>query len=220
MAIYVVTHRLKNNELNINGYNYLLVGSYDKDENVLYMYRDCLGNNISLKNKNYCELTGLYWIWKNSDEKFVGLVHYRRFFTQNRFSEKYKFFYSEKKLENMLDKYDILISERQFVKDKNIREHYNRCHYKKDLECIREIIKEKYTDFLSDFDYVFSLKYFYPFNMFFSTKVLIDKYCKWLFDVLFDKTLPVVTLGTSFISKIRILVDDYFNGLATFFRKD
>ena len=38
-------------------------------------------NNISEKNPYYCELTGLYWAWKNLDAEYIGLVHYRRYFT-------------------------------------------------------------------------------------------------------------------------------------------
>lgn len=43
---------------------------------------DNTGDHISSKNKNFCELTGLYWAWKNLDADYVGLVHYRRYFTR------------------------------------------------------------------------------------------------------------------------------------------
>ena len=42
---------------------------------------DNTGDNISSKNSHYCELTAMYWAWKNLEADFVGLVHYRRYFT-------------------------------------------------------------------------------------------------------------------------------------------
>ena len=43
---------------------------------------DNSGENISNLNSYYCELTGLFWAWKNLDCEYLGLVHYRRYFTK------------------------------------------------------------------------------------------------------------------------------------------
>jgi hypothetical protein len=47
----------------------------------LGIYKDNQGENISLKNRNYCELTAHYAAWKNLSAEYIGLMHYRRIFT-------------------------------------------------------------------------------------------------------------------------------------------
>lgn len=42
---------------------------------------DNIGDNISFKNKSYCELTAHYYVLKNLDFDYAGLMHYRRIFT-------------------------------------------------------------------------------------------------------------------------------------------
>ena len=37
---------------------------------------DNTGDNISKKNKSYCELSTQYWAWKNIDADYYGFCHY------------------------------------------------------------------------------------------------------------------------------------------------
>lgn len=39
---------------------------------------DDSGDNISAKNRQYCEMSATYWVWKNTDHAWTGIEHYRR----------------------------------------------------------------------------------------------------------------------------------------------
>ena len=58
----------------------LLVGA-DINKKDLGYTKDNTKKNISKKNPYYCELTGLYWAYKNLKNDYIGPAHYRRHFT-------------------------------------------------------------------------------------------------------------------------------------------
>lgn len=154
---------------------------------------DDVGINISEKNKNYCELTGLYWIWKNSDFEYVGLIHYRRLFlnhrTPGRLTPVIKYIPLEHRLLTantvikILRVKDIILP-LKIAFAYSVKEEYERAHYKKDLELARQGIKHLAPDYLETFDKVMNRKYLHPYNMFVAKKALIDRYCEWLFSIL------------------------------------
>ena len=51
--------------------------SYSRDEKsspLSFCVGDNTGDHISEKNCYYSELTGMYWVWKNSHAKVVGIL--------------------------------------------------------------------------------------------------------------------------------------------------
>ena len=78
IKILVVTHK-KYWMPKIEMYLPIQVGLINKND--LGYLKDNTGDNISYKNPNYCELTAMYWAWKNIDVDYIGICHYRRYFT-------------------------------------------------------------------------------------------------------------------------------------------
>lgn len=179
--VYVVSHKIEEDNLD-NGYRYLHVGEKCQE---LKLFCDNVGDNIAQKNSNYCELTALYWMWKNTNYDNIGLVHYRRFFLQ-KCSNIFKYHYLKvESINSILEKYDIIVPKIYKCKE-TIYQNYSKHHYGEDLDSIRKIIDEYHHEYLNDFDYVmYKQKKFYTRNMFIGKKKYIDEYCQWLFDILF-----------------------------------
>ena len=57
----------------------LQVGAALADTHFSGFLHDDTGDNISCKNRSYCELTGQYWVWKNVEADYYGFFHYRRY---------------------------------------------------------------------------------------------------------------------------------------------
>lgn len=152
---------------------------------------DDTGENISIKNPYFCELTGLYWAWKNLSCDYVGLVHYRRYFsTKGLF---FRITHSPKdsiltssELGQLIPKYKIIVPKKRRYYIETLYSHYEHTHYKEHLDIVREIISEKQASYLNEFDIVMKQSYGYMFNMYIMEKELSDEYCKWLFDILFE----------------------------------
>lgn len=94
------------------------VGAAGKES--LGWQRDDEGDNISAKNPNYCELTALYWAWKNLKADYIGLCHYRRYFIHRsltaRIRPRKNRIYHRKNYEKLLQKYDAIIPTKGNVK--------------------------------------------------------------------------------------------------------
>ncbi len=157
---------------------------------------DDTGDNISDKNRSFCELTAHYWAWKNLGEaEYVGLSHYRRYFDFGecvgnvRIVRTEEFFAEEHHVPDMdkvFEKCDVILSKPR-VQTRNLYTEYARSHRGEDIVTVREIIGAKYPEYLATFDKVFfDNNLLVRFNMFVMRRKDFDAYSEWLFDVLFE----------------------------------
>ena len=149
--------------------------------------RDNTGDNISRKNPSFCELTGLYWAWKNLDADNIGLVHYRRYFSiRKKSKDPFDNVLSDDEVEKLLGKYQIIVPKKRRYYIETLQSHYAHTHYIEQLDVTRKIISVKYPDYIPEFDKVVNRTWGYMFNMMIMRKNLVDSYCSWLFDILFE----------------------------------
>lgn len=191
MKVYVITHKPYKSKVRKNDiYSDLLVGAETNTTSLVSkdILKDDNGENISNKNKSFCELTGLYWMWKNSTEDIIGLEHYRRYLVKDK---KTKELLDKNTIQKDLQSYDIILPQpliygEKLSAGKTAARYFGDCHDPLVWTLCRDIIADDYSDYLQDFDWFSYQLQGYCFNMFIANKNIIDEYCKWLFPILFD----------------------------------
>ena len=165
-------------------------GKYGPDGSPLDLgfVKDNTGENISDLNPCFCELTGLYWAWKNLNDDYIGLVHYRRLFCGRKADKKdipgSALSYAE--LAPLLEKYSVLVPKKRRYYIESLRSHYAHTLDGRHLDVCRDIVGRKFPEDLAAFDAVLSRSWGYMFNMMILRRDLLDDYCTWLFSILFE----------------------------------
>lgn len=188
---------------------------------------DNTGDNISYKNPDYCELTALYWVWKNDNSPYIGLFHYRRFLALNdkrlkHHLDYWKHFYNlealtQKSFDNLgfsnvenihlIQNYDILIpkcSELKFRNIENFYALYKRANLKAELDYALKIVVYKYPEYQMAVDMCMTSNKGYHCNMFIMKREVLREYCEWLFPVL-DTMYDDIKNGTFVTEKKRLI---------------
>lgn len=202
IRIYVAQHNRNNEVLSLKGDHYILMhcgkASFHESDKKGYLpeFGDDTGDNISAKNGRYCELTALYWIWKNDDsgpDDIVGIEHYRRHFKDTESSNE---LISPKTIRRILTDYDYISTANTPPNAKleyndpcpvndSLYAGYKQCHVISDLDNCLEFIGRNYPNL---YDGIRQLIYHSSsmccHNMMITTKKLLDEYCEFLFPVL------------------------------------
>jgi len=142
---------------------------------------DSVGDNISDKNGNYSELTGLYWIWKNrlenryyGDDCYYGLAHYRRLLEL-----------SEDDLLRFKDNDIDVVLPYPMPYEPDIEEHHKR--YLADMEwnAVLQALQKLQPEYARAFKGILKQEYFYNYNIIIAKSNVLKDYCSWLFPILF-----------------------------------
>lgn len=154
-------------------------------------------NNISAKNKSYCELTAIYWAWKNIKKlypnlEYIGLNHYRRYFDFDtkknvRIVYKKESCIKDITIENLqsLLKKDTWILPKCNILRETLKVQYCVSHNSEDFRLTKQAVEELYPEYKNAFRNTFeSGVKFYQFNMFIMPISDFFSYCRWLFDIL------------------------------------
>ena len=185
------------------------VGAALAEKRLPCFLHDDEGDNISVKNKMYCELTAQYWAWKNAGADYYGFWHYRRYMSfaekelaHNPFEDVEMDWLDDEVLQTLnldenamrekIQQYDVIAATpvvlKKLHKDlKSNRHQYELTsyQYKEDIDVLLDIIKERYPEF-----YDIALYYFdkspvgYYCNMFIMRRDVFREYSAWLFDIL------------------------------------
>ncbi|WP_338574377.1 DUF4422 domain-containing protein [Erwinia billingiae] len=169
---------------------------------------DDTGDNISIKNPFYCELTAHYWVWKNIElPDYIGFMHYRRHFN---FSENQKkpedvwgmvncdeinssyeeeFGLNEESIARCIGDADLLVPQKWSVTaagNKNNYEHYKNSDHLHiaDYQNVLDILVENYPEYKSAITEFNDADDGYYTNMYVMKKPLFEEYSEWLFSLL------------------------------------
>lgn len=157
------------------------------------MIGDDTGENISAKNKNFAELTVLYWMWKNSKADYVGLMHYRRYFNLASTSSFQtncllndvlcNLGLNRENVSYLMQNYDIIVTSYEI--DIPNYNYYTRWHFVENLDLALDYVRQHYPKEAKYIGDVMMSKHLIAYNMFIGKKKIIDRYAEWLFDILF-----------------------------------
>ena len=133
------------------------------------------GDNISKKNPQWCELTALYWGWKNiKDTEFLGLCHYRRYFDCD---------ISDKNIDNILRGKDILLLERE-IYSCSIAKSFSSLVTLEDFYIFQDVLLKMHPEYYNAIlHYCYNSNMFVRCTMFVARKKIWDDFCNTFFPV-------------------------------------
>lgn len=183
---------------------------------------DDTGDNISWKNPFFCELTGLYWMWKNCSADYKGIVHYRRLFGSSdpkkaHARDPYDRLATSSELLSLLEGSRIVVAKRRRYFIETIYDHYAHTFEASHFDACRDVLLEAEPMYVEAWDRLMKSRSAHLFNMFVMSEDLFDSYCSFLFEVLSElekKIDPMQydSFGARYLGRVgECLLDPWLN---------
>lgn len=188
VSIYILTHKKIIEDYDKSLYIPLLNGSALLTEDFGYL-RDDTGKNVSKLNPYLAELTGEYWVWKNSQADIIGFCHYRRWFVKNIFLKKINI----EDILTSLNEYDIILPQKtkytQSVMNELDAARIKNPNYhpsKDDYNILKQYLKKNHPKYYKNYKHIMDGKEIYLNTIFIANKKLANQYFTWLFSIFND----------------------------------
>ncbi len=155
------------------------------------MQGDDTGDSISNRNASYSELTGLWWLWRNVESSFKGIVHYRRLLGNAdsslwRSRDPYDRVATGDSLLEALRKSGVVVAKRRKYYIETVYDHYAHTFDARQFDECRDVLSNLHPDYVSAWDRLMRSRAVHVFNMFVMRSDILDAYCSWLFPILFE----------------------------------
>ncbi len=174
IKILVACHKADPNIRQDDIYMPIQVGKALHPELDLGFQCDNTGDNISEKNGSYCELTALYWAWKNlKDVDYIGLCHYRRYFD-----------IQENEIIKNIENNRIIVAKRHVNCCTNLQNLTNLLTYEEAYITIDSLLEFLPNSKDAVLRYFYNSNKYTPYNMFIMKWRDFENYCNFLFSFL------------------------------------
>lgn len=170
-------------------------------DKIIANIRDDEGTNISDKNRMYCEMTAVYWIWKNTDHDWVGIEHYRR-----------HLLVKPKMLKENVD----AIMPLPYICYPNEMAQFLRFTTEDVLDALLMALNALHPEEYDSYLKILYGKYQYTYDLVCARRYVFDNYCRWFFEITeymersFSKKVPELIETRAFSYVAEVLTNLYF----------
>lgn len=129
---------------------------------------DDTGVNISAKNRQYCEMSATYWIWKNTHHAWTGIEHYRRHLLVT---------------PEMLDGVVDAVLPLPYLCYPNTMAQFRRFVSEDVRQVLLQALKTLHPLEYSRYEEILYGPYQYTYNILCVRRAVFEDYCQWFFEI-------------------------------------